>query len=72
MQSWIFFAVITPVFSVTWSFRKYSDMMIWCSSNISIIVITMIKVENSCDFHQNIKQHKTFFQELRVFEAEIL
>jgi len=24
-----------PVFSVTWSFRNYSNMLIWCSRNIS-------------------------------------
>jgi len=29
MQSWIF-SIITPFFSVTWSFRKHSDMI--CSS----------------------------------------
>ncbi len=30
-----FSAVITPVFSVTWSFRNHSNMLIWCSLNIS-------------------------------------
>jgi len=34
-QSWIF-SVITPVFSVTWSFRKHSNMLI-CYSRNSII-----------------------------------
>jgi len=31
---WIF-SIITPVFSVTWSFRNHSNMRIWCSRNIS-------------------------------------
>ncbi len=30
-----FSAAIFPVFSVTWSFKKHSKMLIWCSSNIS-------------------------------------
>ncbi len=30
MQSWIF-----SIFSVTWSFRNHSHMLIWCSRNIS-------------------------------------
>jgi len=34
MQSWIF-SIITPVFSVTWSFRNHSNVMICCSRNIS-------------------------------------
>ncbi len=34
MQSWIF-SIITPVFSVTWSFRNHLNMLIWCSRNIS-------------------------------------
>ncbi len=33
-KSWIFI-IITPVFSVTWSFRNHFNMMIWCSRNIS-------------------------------------
>jgi len=32
-KSWIF-SIITPVFSVTWSFRNQSNVMIWCSRNI--------------------------------------
>ncbi len=28
MQSWIF-SIITPIFSVTWSFRNHSNMLIW-------------------------------------------
>ncbi len=32
-QSWIF-SIITPVFSVTWSFRTHSIMPICCSRNI--------------------------------------
>jgi len=34
MQSWIS-TIITPVFSVTWSFRNHSNMLICCSRNIS-------------------------------------
>jgi len=30
-----FLADITPVFSVTWSFRNHSDILIFCSRNIS-------------------------------------
>jgi len=33
-QSWIF-SIITPVFSVTWSFRNHSNTLIWCLRNIS-------------------------------------
>jgi len=33
-QSWIF-SIITLFFSVTWSFRNHSDMMICFSRNIS-------------------------------------
>ncbi len=36
MQRWIF-SIITPVFSVTWSFRNHSNMLIWCSRNIWLI-----------------------------------
>ncbi len=39
-QSWIF-SIITPVFSVTWSFRNHSNMLIWCS-------FLIINVENIC------------------------
>ncbi len=34
MRSCIF-SIITPVFSVTWSFRNHSNMLICCSRNIS-------------------------------------
>ncbi len=34
MKSWIF-SIITPVFSVTWSFRNHTNMLICCSRNIS-------------------------------------
>jgi len=30
-----FSEAITPVFSVTWSFRNNFNMRIWCSTNIS-------------------------------------
>jgi len=30
----LIFSIIIPVFSVTWSFRNQSNMMIWCSRNI--------------------------------------
>ncbi len=33
-QRWIV-SIITPVFSVTWSFRYHSDMLIWSLINIS-------------------------------------
>ncbi len=31
LQSWVL-SIITRVFSVTWSFRDHSNMLIWCSS----------------------------------------
>ncbi len=34
MQSW-FFSIITPVFSVTWSFRNHFNMLFCCSGYIS-------------------------------------
>ncbi len=34
MQNCIF-SIITPIFSVTWSFRNHYNMMIYCSRNIS-------------------------------------
>ncbi len=33
-KSWIF-SIITPVFSVAWSFRNHSNMLFWWSINIS-------------------------------------
>ncbi len=38
------FRIIIPVFSVTWSFRNHSDMLIWCSKNFFIVM----NVESSC------------------------
>ncbi len=47
MQSWIF-SIITLVFSVTWSFRNHSNMLICCSRNIIIIIIIISSsIENS-------------------------
>ncbi len=43
-QSWIF-SFLTPVFSVTWSFRNHSNILICCSIKVFIIIIN---VENSC------------------------
>ncbi len=34
LEIWIF-SIITPVFSVTWSFRNHSNMLIWCSRKFS-------------------------------------
>ncbi len=36
MQRWIF-SNITPVFSVTWSFRNDSNILIWCLINTDIL-----------------------------------
>ncbi len=41
-----FSAVITPVFSVTRSFRNHSNMLIWCSNVGGFIII--INFENIC------------------------
>jgi len=30
-----YLSVITAVFSVRWSFRNHSNMLIWCSRNVS-------------------------------------
>ncbi len=35
-QTWIF-SIITPVFTVTWSFRNHFNMLISCSRNIALI-----------------------------------
>ncbi len=48
-----FSVVITPVFSVTWSFRNYSNMWNWCSRNIS-------------DYYQCWKQF-TIFVEIIIY-----
>jgi len=53
MQIWIF-STITPVFSLTWSFRNHSNMLTCCSRNIWLL----INVENSravyyCEFYEN-------------------
>ncbi len=34
-KSWIFSSHIFSVFSITWSFRNHSNMLIWCSINVS-------------------------------------
>jgi len=43
MQSSVF-SIVTPVFSVTWSFWSQSNLAIWCSRFLIII----INVENGC------------------------
>jgi len=37
IQSWIF-SIITPGFSVTWSFRNHSNMMICCSKHLLLFL----------------------------------
>ncbi len=39
-QSWDF-SIITPVFSVTWSFRNHSNMLICCSIIIIIFLLLL-------------------------------
>ncbi len=53
MQFSIISAAITPAFSVTWSFRDYSIILIWCSRNIYII-----NVENSCVVSISVENYK--------------
>ncbi len=36
------FSFITPVFSVTWSFRNHSHMLIWCSIFIYLLLIPIL------------------------------
>jgi len=45
-QSWIF-SIITPVFSVTWSFRNHSNMLICCWRNIPYQVVLVNYARNS-------------------------
>ncbi len=52
-QSWIF-SIITPVFSVTWSFINHFNMLIWCSSCINYYWCSVIK-NGSC-YHQHWNQ----------------
>jgi len=40
------FSIIPPVFSLTWSFRNYSDMMIWWSRNMSYCYQCWIQLLN--------------------------
>ncbi len=35
------FSIITPVFSVTWSFRNHNNMQICCSKNIYFVIINV-------------------------------
>ncbi len=44
-----FQAAITLVFSVTWSFRSHSNMLIWCSRNIIINVETRFTAWYLCE-----------------------
>ncbi len=45
-QSWIF-SIITPVFSVTWSFRNHSNMLICCLRNIMCCLMLNIFLETT-------------------------
>ncbi len=75
MQSWIF-RIITPVFSVTWSFRNHSNMLIWYS-NISykcwkqlcwLVFLWTLRNISFCRFLIN----KTRSIEQHLFEIEII
>ncbi len=59
MQSWIS-GIITPVFSVTWSFRNHSNMMICCS--IIIIIDDKLLIINAACLSV-LKYHNAFFQD---------
>ncbi len=52
-QSWIF-SFITPVFSVTWSFRNHSNMLICCSSCINYYWYSII---NSGSYYYQCWKH---------------
>ncbi len=41
-QSWIFSSWITPVFSITWSLRNHSNVLIWCPKAF-LILFSMLK-----------------------------
>ncbi len=56
MQSWIF-SIITPVFSVTLSFRNNTDILVCCS------FLIIINTENSAVFDIDNNNHDTFFQD---------
>ncbi len=70
MQSWIF-SIISPVFSLTWSFRNHYDMLVSCSRNIYYI----ISVETSWAapyFCGNFIYTKFIYTEhLCIFETEM-
>ncbi len=51
IQSWIF-SIITPVFSVTWSFRNYYNIAAQKTFIIIIIIIIINNVENIFVFDQ--------------------
>ncbi len=46
MQNWIF-SIITPVFSVTWSFGNHYNMLIWCSRNLYYYYYYYYQCKNS-------------------------
>jgi len=64
-QSWIF-SIITSVFSVTWSFRNHSNMLIWCFKNhfllsmLKTVVLLNIFVETVIIrfFHNSLTKRK--------------
>ncbi len=50
---WIF-SIVTPVFSVTWSFRNQYNMLICCSRNISCYYLIIKKVVLLCIFVETV------------------
>ncbi len=45
-KSWIF-SIITPLFSVPWSFRNHSNMLIYCSTSLIIINCNIVVVQST-------------------------
>jgi len=59
-QSWIF-NIITPVFSVTWSFRNHSNMLIWCFLIINVVLKFLKKPWNIFSGFFNLEKLKGIF-----------
>jgi len=66
----------TPAASVTWSFRNHSNILIWCSRNISYYyqgwkqLCCLIFGEKCCDFFQD-SLTNSVQKEQHLFETEI-
>ncbi len=64
MQNWIF-SIITPVFSVTWSFRNHSTMLIWLLKKEHYFYKQLFEIEIFCiifdQFYASLLNKVVFF-----------